>query len=156
MAVMREVLLAERTEPNAFATIVAGYIDLEGSSLTVANVGHPPPLLITDRVISLDTPPVAPLGFGVIKDGPMGRFPLPAQWSLLCYTDGLIDARTAPGSDERYGEERLKARLGVWSARRPDGAALDELIAEIEALSGQPFADDVAVLLISTKDTAAG
>ncbi|MFH0916215.1 MAG: SpoIIE family protein phosphatase [bacterium] len=154
IAVMRQVLLAERTESNAFATIVAGYVDLEGRSLNLANVGHPPPLLIGDRVVSLDTPPTQPLGFGVGTNGDLQRFPLPAQWSLLCYTDGLIDARTAPGSAERYGEDRLKSRLEIWSAQRPDGDALDELMADIETPSGEPFGDDVAVLLISTKDAA--
>ena len=156
ITVMREVLIAERTEPNAFATIVAGYFDLEGRSVTLANVGHPPPLLITDRVVSLDTPPNQPLGFRIGTDGIPQSFPLPARWSLLCYTDGLIDARAAPGSAERYGEERLKRRLEAWSVQRPNGDTLDELIADIEALSGEPFGDDVAVLLISSKDADDG
>ena len=151
LAVMRQVLLAERAEPNAFATIVAGCVDLDARAVSLANVGHPPPLLITDRVIPLDTPPTPPLGFGAETDEIVRRFPLPAAWSLLCYTDGLIDARIAPGSPERYGEERLKERLAAWSAGRPNGETLDELITAIEMPSGEPFADDVAVLLISTK-----
>ncbi|MFH1834523.1 MAG: SpoIIE family protein phosphatase, partial [bacterium] len=103
IAVMRRVLVAERTEPDAFATIIAGYIDFDDHSLTLANVGHPPPLLIGDRVSSLDTPPVPPLGVSGGADGEPRRFSLPTWWSLLCYTDGLTDARIAPGSIERYG-----------------------------------------------------
>jgi serine phosphatase RsbU (regulator of sigma subunit) len=156
ITVMRQVLLAERKEPNAFATVVAGCIDLEDGTVSLANVGHPPPLLISKEVISLDTPPTPPLGFGAMTNGHLQRFPLPARWCLLCYTDGLIDVRTAPGSTERYGEERLKRRLEAWSAQRPDGGALDELMADIEVPSGEPFADDVAILLISTKDSAGG
>ena len=112
IAVMRQVLLAERVEPNAFATVVAGYVDLETRSLNLSNVGHPPPLLVdAGRVTSLDTPPAPPLGFGEAADPALHNFPLPPRWSLLCYTDGLIDARVAPGSAERHGEERLKQRV---------------------------------------------
>jgi serine phosphatase RsbU (regulator of sigma subunit) len=156
IAVMQQVLLAERAEPNAFTTFAAGYIDLEDESLNLANMGHPPPLLITDAVVSLDTPAVPPLGFHVSSEALLHRFALPTRWSLLCYTDGLIDARTAPGAAERYGEERLKKRLEAWATRRPDGDALDGLLAEIERPGGEAFADDVAVLLISTKDAAPG
>jgi len=35
-----------------------------------------------------------------------------------------------------------------------DGAALDTLMTEIETASGVHFADDVAILLISTKNGA--
>jgi hypothetical protein len=59
--------------------------------------------------------------------------------------------RAAPGSAERHGEDRLKERLAGWAGTVPDDAALDRLLAEIEAGSGARFADDVAVLLISTK-----
>ncbi len=154
IAVMGQVLLAERLEPNAFATILMGSVDLEDGGLTLANVGHPPPLLITDAVTSLDTPPIPPLGFNATKDSRPRRFSLPDQWSLFCYTDGLTDVRLGPDSRERYGEARLKHRLGEWAGTQPDGDALNALMSEIETPSGGSFADDVAVLLISTKDRA--
>jgi len=66
--------------------------------------------------------------------------------------------RVAPGASQRFGEDRLKERLTAWagppdgSKPAPDGAAVDALMAEIETASGGHFADDVAILLISTKD----
>ncbi len=78
--------------------------------------------------------------------------PLPERWSLFLYTDGLIDVRVAPGSAERYGEARLLKRLASWAHSAPDDIALDTLMTEIESASGGHFADDVAVLLISTRD----
>jgi len=152
IAVMDRVLLAERVEPNAFATILLGSVDTNRHDLVLCNVGHLPPLLLAYTVASLDTPPSPPLGFNRGRRTPPWSFPLPDRWSLFCYTDGLTDARLGPGSRERYGEDRLKQRLGAWSTFRPDGAALDALMAEIEAPSGGSFADDVAVLMISTKD----
>jgi serine phosphatase RsbU (regulator of sigma subunit) len=152
VAVMRKMLLAERTQPNIFATIVAGRIDFRGRTISLVNAGHLPPLLIARQVISLDTKPVLPLGIGT-GDGLVDcEFPLPKRWSLFCYTDGLIDIRLAPGSSQRYGEERLRERLTHWTRRRPGGPELDSLMKEIEAGSGGRFADDVAILLISTKD----
>ena len=152
VAVMRKMLLVERTRPNIFATIVAGRIDFRRRTISLVNAGHLPPLLIARQVISLDTKPVLPLGIGT-ENGLTGtEFPLPKRWSLFCYTDGLIDIRLAPGSSQRYGEERLRERLAPWTGRRPGGAELDTLMSEIETGSGGRFADDVAILLITTKD----
>jgi serine phosphatase RsbU (regulator of sigma subunit) len=154
--VMARLILAESKEPNAFATILAGRIDMHKRLLWWLNAGHLPPLLVGDRVVSLDSRPTAPLGIGKHVDRTPHRSSLPERWSLLCYTDGLIDVRVAPGSPQRYGEERLKERLGAWIGTTPDGTALDALLKEIEAASGGRFADDVAVLLVSTKDTPDG
>jgi serine phosphatase RsbU (regulator of sigma subunit) len=154
VSVMREVLLGERREPNAFATVLAGRIDPQKRELLCINVGHLPPLLITDQVTPLETQPSAPLGFDNAGDRPVNQFPLPAGWSLFCYTDGLIDARVAPGASQRYGEERLKERLAGWIGSEPTDRAVDTLIAEIESASGGAFADDVAVLLITTREPA--
>ncbi|MBN1630650.1 MAG: SpoIIE family protein phosphatase [Thermoleophilia bacterium] len=152
VGVMRKMLLAERRQSGIFATIVAGRIDFRGQTISLVNAGHQPPLLIARQVISLDTRPVLPLGVGV-GDAPMEtEFPLPKRWSLFCYTDGLTDIRLAPGSSQRYGEDRLRERLAPWTKRRPGGPELDSLMKEIETASGGRFADDVAILLISTKD----
>jgi serine phosphatase RsbU (regulator of sigma subunit) len=154
VSVMRTVLLGERREPNAFATVLAGQIDLQRHELLCVNAGHLPPLLIADQITPLETQPSAPLGFDQHVDRPIHHFPLPARWSLFCYTDGLIDAPIAPGASQRYGEDRLKDRLRVWMESGSTDAAVDALIAEIEAASGRAFADDVAVLLIATRDPA--
>jgi serine phosphatase RsbU (regulator of sigma subunit)/GAF domain-containing protein len=150
-AVMNELLLAERNAPNAFATILAGRIDADNRTLSWINAGHLPPILIADRVTPLDSRPASPLGIGRNADRSPHRLRLPERWTLFCYTDGLIDVRVAPASPQRYGEERLKERLGAWIGTIPDGSAVDSLMLEIETASGGRFADDVAVLLVSTK-----
>jgi serine phosphatase RsbU (regulator of sigma subunit) len=149
--VMSSLVLTERSAPNAFATVLLGRIDSRYQVLTWVNAGHLPPLLITDRVQALDSRPIPPLGVGKDLDRSTHRARLPEHWSLLCYTDGLIDVRVAPGSAQRYGEDRLKERLADWAGTAPDDAALDTLLSEIESGSGSRFADDVALLLISTK-----
>jgi serine phosphatase RsbU (regulator of sigma subunit) len=150
--IMADLILAEGTSPNAFATILAGRIDADKGQLSWINAGHLPPLLITDRVITLESTPSPPLGIGNDPKRGVNHYRLPERWSLFCYTDGLIDIRMSDGPSQRYGEERLKERLAAWTLETPNGAALDALLEEIETGSGGRFADDVALLLISTKN----
>jgi serine phosphatase RsbU (regulator of sigma subunit) len=74
---------------------------------------------------------------------------LPAGWRLFFYTDGLIEGRAAPGSPERFGESRLIKAVQRLDGGVVDGESLDRLLADVEAVAGEPFADDVAVILIS-------
>jgi serine phosphatase RsbU (regulator of sigma subunit) len=150
--VMTSLITGERSSPNAFATILVGRIDLSKRLLTWINAGHMPPLLITDQVIGLDSRPTPPLGVGDDLHRKPHQYHLPERWSLFCYTDGLIDARVSAGSSDRYGEDRLKERLAAWATNRPNAEAVDSLLAEVETASGARFADDVATLLITTKE----
>ena len=150
--VMARLVMGERSAPNAFATIVIGRIDTDRRLLQWVNAGHLPPLLIADRVTALDSRPIPPLGVGKNLTYVVHRTRLPESWSLFCYTDGLIDVRVSAGAPQRYGEERLQHRLADWLGTTPDAAALDAVLTDIESASGSRFADDMAVLLISTKD----
>ncbi len=154
VGMMQQVLLQERAEPGFFATVLVGHVDLEKGTLSIVNAGHPPPLLLADAVTPLEARPVLPLGFNTTGDWPLHRFALPPRWSLFCYTDGLIEAQAGPGSPGRYGEERLRERLRSWTSFPAAPGALDELLAEVRRCSGGHFADDVAVLVVSTKNGA--
>lgn len=156
MDIMRRMLLAEKAAATVFATIIAGRVDVDERTVSFVNAGHVPPLLLSGgQVSTLEGAPASPLGFDEGAGWTLHRFPLPERWSLFLYTDGLIDVRVAPGSSQRYGEARLKDRLAAWKSAPPDGAAIDALMAEIETASGAHFADDVAVLVISTKGAGA-
>ena len=74
------------------------------------------------------------------------------SWSLLFYTDGLVEGRAQPGGWERYGEDRLVDRL----QRRPlrDDDEIDRLLADVETANGAPMADDIALLLIRRRVAA--
>src|SRR2546421_9027659 len=72
------------------------------------------------------------------------RVPLPDDWALLTYTDGLIEGRVGDGRLGVGGLCRLVA------AHRRNGAPLAELpgwlFAEAEERNGDPVGDDVALL----------
>ena len=40
---------------------------------------------------------------------------LPSDWGLLLFSDGIVEARMAPGSRERLGLQRLRAAVNeLW------------------------------------------
>ncbi|HEY5387077.1 MAG TPA: MASE3 domain-containing protein [Thermoleophilia bacterium] len=147
---LRAVLERERANPLTYATLCLAWIDARGEEVTLLSVGHPAPLLVVGREVTpVSAIPMPPLG---AVDWPVEeplRMALPDGWRLFFYTDGLIEGRAAPGSPERFGELRL-----IEAVRRLDGdvvgvGSLDRLLADVEAAGGEPFADDVAVILIS-------
>ena len=122
--------------------------------IRVLNLGHPVPLLIAAEVKPLDARPTPPLG---AIDWPVEEptvIALPDQWQLFFYTDGLIEGRLGPDFYDRYGVDRLVKSLQTLACERIDRTCLEGLISTIEAGGGQPFADDVAVMLISKAEPA--
>jgi serine phosphatase RsbU (regulator of sigma subunit) len=71
------------------------------------------------------------------------------DWSLLLYTDGLIEGHTGVGT-ERLDVDGLCELLDEPAARQVPLAALPAwLVGQAEQANGGPLADDVAMLLIS-------
>jgi hypothetical protein len=71
------------------------------------------------------------------------------DWSLLMYTDGLIEGHTGAGN-ERLDVAGLCGLLDEPAARGVPLAALPAwLVGRAEQGNGGPLADDVAMLLIS-------
>jgi len=147
---LRAVLERERKDPLTYATLCLAWIDARGEEVTLLSVAHPAPLLVAGHEVTpLPVVPMPPLGaIDWPVEEPM-RMTLPDGWRLFFYTDGLIEGRATPGSPERFGEKRL-----VRAVHKLDGDvvvrdSLDRLLADVEATSGEPFADDVAVILVS-------
>lgn len=153
MQTLQRVIEHERHIPSLFATLCTLQIDPEHGAGSMIRAGHPRPMLIEETSIScLDAGP-GNSGIG-IGDRPWTAEPLrlPGTWTILLYTDGIVEGRIGPGS-ERLGEEGLQQLLGEQIARRPDwrerpGELLDALIADAERLNGGALSDDVAMLLL--------
>jgi serine phosphatase RsbU (regulator of sigma subunit) len=150
------VLARERRDPNTYATFCLAWIDPHRDEVRLLNVGHPAPLLMAGDVKPLPMIPMPPLGtFDWPVEEPE-RISLPAGWQLFFYTDGLIEGRTAPGSQKRYGEERLVEALGKLKGHPVDGDMLERLIGMVEATGGERFTDDVTVILVSKTQDRGG
>ena len=56
-----------------------------------------------------------PWGLDIVSDWQVGRIPLGDDWSVLCYTDGIIDTVIRP--QQQFGARRVAVALNV----RPPG-----------------------------------
>jgi len=144
-------MVAAQPPLELFATVVLAWIDPAARSAALLSAGHPPPLLLLSSAVQpIHLPAHLPLG---LDEGSRLRpttVKLPPGWTLFFYTDGLIEGRVAPGSPQRYGEDRLARRLQEDAAGF-DAAALQRVLADVETANGAAFADDVAVVAVSEK-----
>jgi serine phosphatase RsbU (regulator of sigma subunit) len=117
--------------------------------------GHPSPLLLSgDEVLELAAEARGPL-LGVFEDSkwPANRVDLGTEWTLVLFTDGIVEGRAGNGEGEG---ERFKttglARLAhqALEETRDLESLADQLIVGAERANGAPLRDDVALLLLST------
>ena len=150
LGALEQVLMSERRAREVFATCAAVTIDLTANRATVRLAGHPPPVMLAGGGAE---PVTARTGI-VLGVRPT---PTPAtdvefdndDWSLLMYTDGLIEGHTGIGN-ERLDVDGLCRLVGEPAARDVPLAALPAwLVGQAEQGNGGPLADDVAMLLIS-------
>ncbi|GGK96187.1 serine/threonine phosphatase [Mangrovihabitans endophyticus] len=150
LSALEQVLMTERRAREVFATVASIAVDLAGNRATVRLAGHPPPVLLADG----SAQPVSARTGIVLGVRPA---PTPAtdveftghDWSLLMYTDGLIEGKTGDGN-ERLEVAGLCDLLGETSAADVPLSALPAwLVGRAEQVNGGPLADDVAMLLIS-------
>jgi sigma-B regulation protein RsbU (phosphoserine phosphatase) len=148
---LNSVLLQERRDVRSrLCTVLFGLITPHagGCRIELAGGGHPPALLVRPGGVVEERRTPNGLPAGVFDDPRFVRATadLAPGESLLLYTDGLTEARTAdpPG---RYGEEALHQFLAERHA-----AAAPAMIAELVGLltaMGDCLEDDVALLALS-------
>lgn len=149
LAAMEQVLASERSHPSTFATMAVVRIDLTTARASFLLAGHPPPVLLSrGRATPVDVPYGLLLGVGEAPRE-QAEIELPPDWSLLLYTDGLVEGRLGDGS-ERLGDDGL---FGLCATRLNRGDTMERLPASLvesaETLNGGPLADDVAIVLLS-------
>ncbi|MGW4463063.1 PP2C family protein-serine/threonine phosphatase [Micromonospora sp. NPDC004704] len=147
---LEQVLMSERRLREIFATVATVRLDLAANRATFRLAGHPPPLLLSGgRVAPVQVPGSLLLG---VRPRPPIAFDLAfdtEDWSLLLYTDGLIEGRVGEGPD-RLDVPGLRELVADPAARDVPLADLPSwLVSRAEELNGGPFADDVAMLLVS-------
>jgi hypothetical protein len=130
---------------RSFATVLCAVVDVVGHSVTLVNAGHPPLLLLngsTGTFISTTIYP--PVGVDSETDYEAMNFVVPANGTILAFTDGLVERR---GETIDTGLERLKA-LALESP-----LTLDDLLTKILTESSEPeYHDDTAILAVRWKN----
>jgi PAS domain S-box-containing protein len=146
-----KVLVRERTSEEVFTTVCCAWVSADRSHVTVALAGHPPPLLIRDGGVEAVPAPSGP-ALGVYDEGypwESGVLEVGDTWTLLCYTDGLVEGMREPGSVERFGIEALGDTMASLT-RSPIGLdeLLDGLLEVVHTANGGDHSDDVAILCV--------
>ena len=124
------------------ATALFATLDPASGRLRIASAGHPPPVLLVGGQASfLPVPPSRMLGAPPsVADEWIGV--LPEGASLVLFTDGLVESRSA---DIDEGFALLLAAVSSAGTSDP-GALCDHLLAE---LTGPHRADDIALLVLT-------
>lgn len=140
-------LLCRNIASGKFVTFCYTVIDLEQGVITYSNAGHNPPLIVRadGRVDQLAT---TGLVLGVSSDWTYttGTAAFHPGDRLICYTDGMTEARSA--ADEEFGEDRL-AQLAAGSRDHSVEALADALIAAVTAWTSGPAQDDATLIVVA-------
>ncbi|WP_192918142.1 PP2C family protein-serine/threonine phosphatase [Streptomyces spectabilis] len=151
LSTLQKVLEHERPNEEIFATLCTVDIAPDGRRAGLCLAGHPSPLIAR---------PGRPAELLPYDDGgpalgllPRARWPrrqvqLGGTWSLMLYTDGLIEGRIGRGN-QRLGQDGMveMVRRKIAAGLRGD-ELLEAAVTEVRELNGGELTDDVAVLLL--------
>ncbi|MFE2147614.1 PP2C family protein-serine/threonine phosphatase, partial [Streptomyces sp. NPDC059456] len=149
LALLERILLAERSGPVIFATLVSLSRPPGTAAVRVQRAGHPGFLVRSAAGVELRTVPGGPaLGImpGWGAGWPVTEVPVEAGGAVMLFTDGLIEGRIGPGSD-RLDEAGL-LEIARRHTALPAEPFVDTLIQAAQELAADwgGLADDVAVL----------
>ncbi|MFF9057683.1 SpoIIE family protein phosphatase [Streptomyces sp. NPDC014882] len=143
---------AQRLGTDRMATCLYAVYDPVAHRITIANAGHPPPILLHlgGRAEVLRVPPGAPIGVGGV-DFEAVELDAPAGATLLLYTDGLVESRLR---DVATGIEQLREKLAATAQLTgPDHPPpLEALCDEVLDMLGPGDRDDDIALLAARFD----
>ncbi|MET9320386.1 PP2C family protein-serine/threonine phosphatase [Streptomyces sp. NPDC003038] len=152
LATLQQVLEVERPCDEIFATLCTVDIAPDGRRAGLCLAGHPAPLISRPggpaRLLPYENSGPA-LGLLPRARWPRRQVELGGTWSLMLYTDGLIEGRIGAGK-ERLGQDGMVEMINRHLDRGLSGESLLEAsVTEARRLNGGELTDDVAVVLLS-------
>jgi serine phosphatase RsbU (regulator of sigma subunit) len=158
LSAVQQVLEHERHHDRLFATLCMLSVAPDRATGRLHLAGHPQPVLITaDSARELQAPVSLPPGISSATEWPSGAVELGPSWSVLMYTDGLIEGKIGSGPD-RLGsdglirlieKERARSSELQVSDRQSNEQLIDAVITQARELNGGDLDDDLAVLVLS-------
>jgi len=143
---------AQRLGTDRMATCLYAVYDPVAHRITIANAGHPPPVLLHlgGHAEVLRVPAGAPIGVGGV-DFEAVELDAPAGATLLLYTDGLVESRLR---DVWTGIEQLREKLAATARLTGTDHAppLEALCDEVLDMLGPGDRDDDIALLAARFD----
>ena len=138
--------MMQRLEEDELATLVVARISPDGTSVTYANAGHPPPLLVAPDGSTqyLEEGRSVLLGVAAEVEHAEATIAIDPGATLLLYTDGLVEERNTS-----VGEGL--AILADEAARRAGSGLETTCDAILGRLEAAKRADDIALLAIRSR-----
>ncbi|MEV7284591.1 SpoIIE family protein phosphatase [Streptomyces sp. NPDC093252] len=151
LSTLQQVLEHERDDDEIFATLCTVDIAPDGRRAGLCLAGHPAPLIARAGhpagLLPYDNNGPA-LGLLSGARWPRMQVELGPEWSLMLYTDGLIEGRIGDGR-ERLGQEGMVEMVRRQLAEGLRGESLlRAAVQEVRQLNGGELTDDVAVVLL--------
>ncbi|WP_371484732.1 PP2C family protein-serine/threonine phosphatase [Kitasatospora sp. NBC_00315] len=159
---LEQVLVAERTRSDMFATCTIVTLAPHRSEATLHLAGHHEPLLARPGAPGsaaggmAEVPAQHGVALGIapgLRYWPPTVLPLPAAGALFLYTDGLTEGHCGPGA-ERLGADGLLELVATAPVSEPP-ALLDHLVDTVRRLNAGRHADDLAILHLAWDRTGA-
>lgn len=158
LAVLEEVLVHERHDEDAFATLCMVQLDPARATLELRLAGHPAPILVdaTDEArVIVGARRRPPIGVAWGERAPMVHVDLDPGDAVVLYSDGLTEGRAA-GGRERLGDDALRAVTSAQARAHPGWRAdpvtlIDATIAAVQEANGRPLSDDAAMLVLAQR-----
>jgi serine phosphatase RsbU (regulator of sigma subunit) len=155
LSAVQLVLRHEQQVDAMFATACMFSVTPDRRTGVVRLAGHPAPMLITPGGIAeLSAPVCPPPGLNDQGQWPAREVELGDRWSVLLYTDGLIEGRIT-GSAYRLGSDGLMDLVRDALGAQPfdpgmasDEALLKRVIEQVRDLNSGDLDDDVAILAL--------
>lgn len=136
-------LMTEDFPSGRFVTLVYAVLDPRNRTLTVANGGHLPPLLVSNcetRLIQTETGLPLGLALGAYSETTVKLMP---GSKLVFYSDGITEAENATG--DVYGVDRLQAHFCQGST------SAETILEEVRNfVAPAPMRDDATAIVVHT------
>ncbi len=131
-------------EEYMFVTLFIGVLDLPTGRLRYCNAGHDAPLIIDEKVVTLDVEPNLPIGVLENFKYSEQQTAIPSSTTILLYTDGVTEAVNA--NNNLYGIDRLKRICSNTSAPKE---LVSKIKNDIELFANKTEqSDDITMLAI--------
>jgi phosphoserine phosphatase RsbU/P len=126
-------------------------VDADEGTLTFANAGHYPPILVrADGAVERLTAGGAVLGVFADSSYEQSQVVMRGGDRLILYTDGITEARTHPDSDDEFGEQRL-IDLAVANRTCSAPALQARLTGAVAAFTEGRFQDDATLIVMAVE-----
>lgn len=155
LAALQDVFVTERASPAVFVTLCDLVVDPANQLMRIARAGHHLPFVLGEdsctRAARVGGPPL-----GVVDHAGwrVEEVRLPRRWSVLLYTDGLVENRMDEENGRvRLGDDGLARLLESSVAQRQDIAEIvDHRLARISVGRHSRLSDDVAIVALAAPD----